>query len=380
LQSGVTVTKATLTLTTTAQYGAASIGVYRITRPLHQVDQPVQLGIAASYPGDVGLEKDPNVLLVEDLRDTNFASRGWRKWTASPEPYGAIVSVADAALGFTPLPGKKAVRVKWASNRNGAMDAFWGFKQKVGYDPEEIYFRYYLMLANDWEPTNENGKLPGFEGIYSGMGGAGGGGWSGSGGWSARGAFETVPAAGNPMHNYPLIGNYVYHADQGGPYGSHVPWRLNGNGYLTKGRWYSIEQYFKVNSIDPATGKGRHDGILRTWVNGRLASNGPIGACATSRDQDQEHLVQPLLWRDGSASARHAHLYLSDRDRQEIHRPDGSAVGGVRGRAAARPGDPSRVASRNRFPQPWDRACRGGRKLASSSLVPSGAAGRSERP
>jgi hypothetical protein len=269
LPAASSIGQATLTITSTKQYGESTIGLYRLIRPLHQVDEPAKLGIAASYPGDSGLEKHPDVLLLEDFHDEDFKGRGWHKFAAYPLPYGDIVSQADSTLGFVPLPGKKSVRVLWDPSRNGAMGSLWEFKENIGADPEEIYVRYYLMFAKDWEPTVDGGKLPGFDGRYFGTAGGGGSPSHGDDGWSARGHFLALPISSNPMRPYPVIGSQLYHVDDPNPHGEVVSWTRNGNAYLQKGKWYSIEQYFRVNSI--ANGRGRNDGILRTWVNGRLA-------------------------------------------------------------------------------------------------------------
>ena len=53
-------------------------------------------------------------------------------------------------------------------------------------EPEEIYFRYYLRLGNDWNPTTDGGKLPGISATYSRVG-WGGRKADGMTGWSMRG-------------------------------------------------------------------------------------------------------------------------------------------------------------------------------------------------
>ena len=50
-----------------------------------------------------------------------------------------------------------------------------------------------------------------------------------------------------------------------GSYGSVWLWQEDYRGLLTDNRWYCIEQYVKMNT--PAV----NDGVLRAWVDGRLA-------------------------------------------------------------------------------------------------------------
>ena len=62
------------------------------------------------------------------------------------------------------------------------------------------------------------------------------------------------------------IGTYAYHSEADLTYGEGLPWMLGpGAGLLEPNQWYCIEQYVKLNT------PRQKDGVLRTWVNGRLA-------------------------------------------------------------------------------------------------------------
>jgi hypothetical protein len=106
--------------------------------------------------------------------------------------------------------------------------------------------------------------MPGFAGTY-GRAGWGGRKVNGSDGWSARGSFHTEPPEGNPLAGVVPVGNYVYHADMPGQYGDIWIWLGGYGGLLEKNRWTCLEQYVKLNA------PGRKDGVLRAWVDGRLA-------------------------------------------------------------------------------------------------------------
>lgn len=207
----------------------------------------VTVGLAAKYPGDAGIKSDPNVLMVSDFEQTDWT----KDWSYT---YGNFSAISSDANLFQPLKGK-ALRVTIPTGSNLGMDSGIKFAQKVGYEPEEIYFRYYVRFGDDWKPSWD-GKLPGLAGRY-GSGGWGGNVTNGSNGWSARGLFE-------PGNNPILIGNYVYHADMGS-WGEHFLWKNENLGNLQKNRWYSIEQYLKLNT------PGSRDGVLRGWVDGKLA-------------------------------------------------------------------------------------------------------------
>ena len=135
------------------------------------------------------------------------------------------------------------------------------FREQIGQEPEEIYFRYYVKFDPDWKHATSGGKLPGISGIY------GKAGWSGrkvngSDGWSARGLFETRHGADSTA-----IGFYCYHADMRGRYGEN--WRFQPR--LQHDQWYYVEQYCKLNTPGEAGARGKNDGILRGWIDGQVA-------------------------------------------------------------------------------------------------------------
>lgn len=210
----------------------------------------VTMGLAAKYPGDAGIKSDASVVMVSD-----FENDGWAKdWSYH---YGNATTVtSDAARQFEPLQGR-ALRVSIPRGSNYGIDSGYKFAQKIGSEPEEIYFRYYLRFASNWNPSWD-GKLPGTAGRYN-AGGWGGNVSTGSNGWSARGIFE-VPNRDGAVP----IGNYVYHVGMS-QWGDHFLWQNEGLGNLQKNRWYCIEQYLKLNT------PGSNNGVMRGWVDGKLA-------------------------------------------------------------------------------------------------------------
>lgn len=253
------VAKATLRLHSTAQFGSATIGIFRC-RQGHDAppSEPIR-GIAANYPSDRGIQDHPAVYFAAGFEKPNWDDR----WTRA-----GIMNVidpieVDAARKFTPLVGP-ALRVRIARGANGALNTLWKFQEQTGEEPLEAYFRYYLRLGEDWNQTLQGGKLPGFSGTY-GKSGWGGRRSDGSQGWSARGLFQQSVPAGNPLAGKTPIGTYCYHADMEGDYGTNWLWQIGYRGYLETNRWYAIEQHVKMNT------PGKRDGVLRAWVDGQLA-------------------------------------------------------------------------------------------------------------
>lgn len=250
---------AVLRLHCTAQYGETSqIGAFRSSQGHGPAAEPVP-GLAARYPGDAGIQRDADVLFFCD-----FDRPDWQQGWTQVENRDVVDTVdADPPRHFQPLQGK-ALRVRIAQGATGALNMLYKFAPAGHSEPEEIYFRYYLRLGNDWNQTVQGGKLPGISGTY-GVAGWGGRRSDGANGWSARGAFHLTLPDGNPLAGLTPIGTYCYHADQAGTYGDIWIWQDGYLGYLQRNRWYAIEQYLKLN--DP----GQPNGVLRAWIDGRPA-------------------------------------------------------------------------------------------------------------
>ncbi len=252
--------KATLRLVTFRQYGQqADIGLFRCSQGHNLPPSDPVLGLASRYPGDDGVGEDKDVLFA-----AQFESNRWHEsWTRAGEMQVIDTVTVDSERQFEPHRGK-ALRVKIAKGANGALNTLYKFKQETGNEPQAIYFRYYLRLADDWNQTLQGGKLPGISGTY-GIAGWGGRKSDGTDGWSARGLFKPTIPEGNPLAGATPIGTYCYHADMEGSYGENWLWQKDYRGYLQRNRWYSIEQYLKLNT------PGKKDGVLRAWIDGRIA-------------------------------------------------------------------------------------------------------------
>jgi hypothetical protein len=188
----------------------------------------------------------------------DFESSQWyREWGLEKPEADTDVVADDTALKFQAHRGK-ALRVRIPAGGNLGSNLRYVFARRTGSEPEEIYFRYYLRLADDWDAEVQGGKLPGISGTY-GRAGWGGRPVNGKDGWSARGLFLRKQDGRTP------IGYYVYHVEMKGKYGSHWAWDKDGLGHLENNRWYAIEQYVKLNT------PGKNDGVMRAWVDGKLA-------------------------------------------------------------------------------------------------------------
>ena len=300
---GARVSKATLELVTTGkQFGNTTVGLFRLAPQLsnESLDEKPQRGLAADYPRDRGIERDPDVIMA-----TGFESTLWQKDWNFGEIGGSFERIDSArALGFERLDGH-ALQVLIPAGKNLGLDMRYRFSDKVGYEPEEIYFRYYLRLAGDWNPTTDGGKLPGITSTY-GRVGWGGRKANGMTGWSMRGSFYRLPERGNPYHAVTPIGTYAYHADMEDFFGDAWAWSESGHALLERNRWYCIEQYVMVNR------PGHKDAVLRAWVDGR-----PVFEHTGFRVRDIPSIKIEQIWMNvyygGTApSPQHQHLFIDN--------------------------------------------------------------------
>lgn len=202
--------------------------------------------------------------------ESGFESPAWREWWAGErfESTLGLQEAEDGRYGFEPsLDGRggKALRVKIAAGSNeGTHQLEFNFSEHFYEDPAEATASYLMRFARDFTPP-EAGKLPGFAGTY-GKAGWGPRASDGHNGWSARSMFYPSPK-GEPIR----VASLCYLADmaeRGGRSGF-FDWHEKRVPRLERDRWYHIVQHVKMNTI--VEGRGAADGVLRVWVDGRLA-------------------------------------------------------------------------------------------------------------
>ncbi len=263
LSSLTEATSATLRLFTTRQFGGGlNIGVFEVATG-EPGERRVRQGLAAAFDRDEGIADHDDVIFVEDFESADWPTR----WTAAEGRFDTVSD--DASFGFEPLVGS-AVRVLLPEGENTALNLRFDFQRERAFEPDEVYFRYYLRFGSDWDQSVDGGKLPGISGTY-GRAGWGGRRSDGTNGWSARGAYRRgIPRVNNPLAGRTAIGSYIYHADQETTYGDVDLWTQGWGpegrgGILENERWVSLETYVRMNT------PGEPDGIVRAWVDGVLA-------------------------------------------------------------------------------------------------------------
>ena len=220
-----------------------------------------------------GLVGRGDIILFSDFESENW----WRDWGERRLPRNCDLIGGEEAFGGA----GRSLRVTVKAGSHYGTSVSFRTKGMLGSEPEEMYLRYYVKFDPDWQHATSGGKMPGFGGTY-GRAGWGGRPVNGSDGWSARGGFS------RPRGDSTCDGFYCYHADMKGRFGS--SWRFKPA--LKHGTWYCVEKYCKLNT--PAEGgqtKGKNDGVLRGWINGRVAFEK-----TDIRFRDVETLKMETIW------------------------------------------------------------------------------------
>lgn len=204
------------------------------------------------------------------------------------------------------------LRVRMKQFVTTGLSIYWPLRN-AGLRPEQLYMRYYLKLGPTWDNDGcrnvggrpvyaaSGGKFPGLadprdDSEPTGQCGYGGHPADGINCWSHRTGFRgcgggaasrrlcsTVPGAITRYYGY------VYFPDQAGSTGNAALWDddpwgqftgpggtcssepanlfcgKSNRGVLARERWYSLEQFIKMNT------PGVANGVIRGWVDGRLA-------------------------------------------------------------------------------------------------------------
>src|SRR5262245_8286965 len=256
-------------------------------------------GASAAKDPATGVEEKvaqrTDALLICDFEQQEW----WTAWGSRRPPVNTELVSREQAHGGT----GRSLRVTTPRGEHMGTSFAYKFREQLGTEPEEIYFRYYLKFDFDWQHATSGGKLPGISGTY-GKAGWGGRKVNGSDGWSARGLFETRNGADSTA-----IGFYCYHADMRGRYGEN--WRFQPR--LQHGRWYCVEQYCKLNTPGQVGAAVKYDGILRRWIDGQVAFEKP-----DIRFRDVDSLKIEEVWvnvyhgGERPVPSEDIHLYLDD--------------------------------------------------------------------
>ena len=299
-KTDVRLQQAVLYLISDTRYASgAEIGVYRVAPPYTRISNSVANGLAEGFTRDAGIEKHPDVMFA-----TGFESSAWiTDWNHFDPRSTAEAISEDAPRRFEPFVGR-ALRIRLVKGRNLGLDLRYLFAKAGQPEPEEIYFRYYLRFADDWNPYLDGGKMPGIAGTYDRAG------WGmrksdGYNGWSVRGGFAARPVTEKAVAGLTAVGSYAYHADTDAS-GDYWGWNDGPSGLLENNRWYAVEQYVKLNT------PGARDGIFRAWIDGRQVLEKTAIQFRHTRDLKIESVWMNIYHGGVSPSPQDMALYIDN--------------------------------------------------------------------
>lgn len=255
-------------------------------------------GLAARYPGDLGIEEAPEVVFAdgfEEIEDDRLAPdtepQKGKKWDSSYNGLGITRDPENVHSG-----GQAAEVTHTQPSGNNAIKEF-----EPGF--ETLFVRYYMKYHPEFPGCHHTGMciFGGAPGVTLAMGSATGVVPDGRSHFVAL--LDTLPPRRSSGLRPP--GNmdvYCYHMDQGRiwgdllfPAGEVVPpenkwlfeenFRPRPNINVERGRWYCYELMIKLNAPD------ERDGRVAFWVDGKLSGDFPNLRFRNTEDLKANHAV-----------------------------------------------------------------------------------------
>ncbi len=239
-------------------------------------------GIAAKYPGDVGIEKDSAVVLYDGFEECATPADLHKKWEM-------VIHEANIRIAEEPANvnrGKRAVEFTVPKQREGLAI---GMHDRLKEEREVLFLRFYSKYEKDFDQRGSCHSGGTISAHYQ-IGHVSTPGIPADGRNKFLANFETE--RGRAQSPGPL-NIYCYHPEQGGPFGDHIysSGKVTPSGRrlasaaqpLSFGpqfvarpefipeldRWYCYEFMVKANTV------GRRDGRIACWVDGKLIADFP---------------------------------------------------------------------------------------------------------
>lgn len=237
-------------------------------------------GIAASYPGDTGIENDPAVVFHADFEDCRTSADLPRKWDViyNGEHLGITEEAADVH------GGRRALEITIPKQeRPLSVDVH----RTLAETREVLFLRFYTKFEKGFEVPRTSSHNGGTISAGYYPGGRATPGHRADGRNKFLASFETEIASPGSPGSPGLLNVYIYHPEQRGNYGDHFfpsgmvmpntslphpfgPHFVPRSDVLPEvGRWYCFEYMVKANT------PGQRDGRVSCWVDGKLIADFP---------------------------------------------------------------------------------------------------------
>lgn len=221
----------------------------------------VEEGLAAKYPGDVGLQDDPVVLLFEDF-EGEPRKAPWMKpggWFDQEFKPGSGCTITDQVPA---AGGKHCLQFNLKKGKQGSGGMFHLIKPV-----DTLYLRYYRMFEKGWEWPKGYGPHDGmvFGGafdaptstdlsIYVDF-------------WQSADTVARIATAKQKI-GYDGWNDWLKKRHRLAPVGgSGLGWNRSMPDPIEPGKWHCVEVMVKLST------PGKEDGAVKLWVNGKLVSD-----------------------------------------------------------------------------------------------------------
>jgi hypothetical protein len=235
-------------------------------------------GLAARYPGDVGIASDPAVVFADDFESYGQASELGRKW----DNYFQVSQTRIVTESANVYAGSKALEFNLPMQTSELSN---GVQKILTTELEVLYLRYYSKFDKTFDVSGSSHNGGGISGHYFQ-------GYNATPGIPADGTnkflIEFECWRGAPTEKTPGVYNvYVYHPEQRSNYGDHffttglvmpntsIPFDF-GPDFVPRpdivpelDRWYEHEVMLKLNT------PGQRDGRITIWLDGNVIGDFP---------------------------------------------------------------------------------------------------------
>jgi len=212
-------------------------------------------GIAAKYPGDVGIEDDPDVVFVADFEGSvdEICSR-WEDVRGKD-----IMSKSDEVPPGS--GGKQSLLLTRVAGTTEGGHLYRRLKNdQGGYGYDQLFYRFYMKFNREHAPIHHYGGC--FWGLNPPTPYAQGGAGSRPRG-DARWITQVEPGNFSQWHNYTYWQHMGGSPPRGQTWGNHFEVGAD-RPPVPKGEWICLEVMVKMNDV------GDSNGELAYWVDGRL--------------------------------------------------------------------------------------------------------------
>jgi len=249
-------------------------------------------GLAAQYPGDVGIARDPHVLFAEDFEAGTLADLA-KRWDEISNKDGKVVAFSDEAPPGS--RGRRSLRMTATLGENTGGHLY----TRLPRGEDTVYARFYVKFAPDAEYIHHFVTLGGYQPPTR---------WPQGGAGERPRGDERVTVGIEPAGDYgrfpaPGIWNfYAYWHEMkisadGRYWGNSL--RPPSPAPAPRDRWQCVELMLKLNSAPD-----QHDGELALWLDGKAVarfargtSRGPWTGMGFSLAKEAGEPFEGFCWR-----------------------------------------------------------------------------------